>query len=160
MVPRTGRWLIAILAPIVLVLSGCSKSTPQAAPTSPAAGSSSAGQQDVAVTLNQWAIVPTSVTVPAGAITFSVSNVGTIPHEFVVLSTETAAADFPVTSFEGETNRFDEDAAGENVGETGDMDPATTQSLTIDLQPGHYAFVCNLPGHYASGMHIDFTVTS
>ena len=52
-----------------------------------------------------------------------------------------------------------EDTAGTNVGETGDMEAGTTKTLTIDLAPGHYAFVCNLPGHYGQGMHTDFTVT-
>ena len=66
---------------------------------------------------------------------------------------------FPIVSFEGEANRIDEDAKGvSNVGETGDMDPGTTTALTIDLAPGHYAVVCNLPGHYAMGMHQDFWV--
>jgi uncharacterized cupredoxin-like copper-binding protein len=31
--------------------------------------------------------------------------------------------------------------------------------LTLDLPEGHYAVVCNLKGHYASGMHEDFWVT-
>jgi uncharacterized cupredoxin-like copper-binding protein len=31
--------------------------------------------------------------------------------------------------------------------------------LTIDLPQGHYAVVCNLPGHYAAGMHQDFWAT-
>jgi uncharacterized cupredoxin-like copper-binding protein len=31
--------------------------------------------------------------------------------------------------------------------------------LTIDMAEGHYAIVCNLNGHYASGMHQDFWVT-
>ena len=31
--------------------------------------------------------------------------------------------------------------------------------LTIDMKAGHYAVVCNLPGHYAGGMHEDFWVT-
>ena len=89
--------------------------------------------------------------------TFTVKNLGTIPHEFVVLKTDTPAASIPVTSFEGEANRFDEDAAGTNVGETGDMEPGTTKTVTIDFAPGHYVLVCNLPGHYAAGMHTDFT---
>jgi len=112
----------------------------------------------VAVKLQQWSITPTSTTVPAGAITFSVTNAGTIPHEFVVLSTDTPAADFPIESFEGEANRIDEDKVGTNVGETGDMQPSTTKSITIEMKPGHYAFVCNLPAHFGSGMHVDFTV--
>ena len=39
------------------------------------------------------------------------------------------------------------------------MEPDSTKALTLDLAPGHYAFVCNLPAHYGLGMHVDFTVT-
>jgi uncharacterized cupredoxin-like copper-binding protein len=28
----------------------------------------------------------------------------------------------------------------------------------VKLKAGHYALICNLPGHYAAGQHIDFTV--
>jgi uncharacterized cupredoxin-like copper-binding protein len=31
--------------------------------------------------------------------------------------------------------------------------------LTIDMTSDHYAVVCNLPGHYANGMHQDFWAT-
>ncbi len=164
MAPSTGRWSVAILASVVLVMAACSVSNPQATLTSPSpsqatASPSAAGQTDVAVNLQQWSITPTIATAPTGTITFAVTNAGTITHEFVVLSTDTLAADFPIKSFEGETNRIDEDKVGENVGETGDMEPNTTKTLTIDLKPGHYAFVCNLPAHYGLGMHVDFTVT-
>ncbi len=113
----------------------------------------------MAVTLNEWVVTPSATTVPAGSVTFTVKNDGTIPHEFVVLQTETPAGDFPIKSFEGESERFNEDTAGTNVGETGDMEAGTTKPLTIDLAPGHYALVCNLPAHYGQGMHTDFTVT-
>ena len=99
-----------------------------------------------------------SATAAAGKVTFVVANQGTHTHEFVVLQTDTPAAEFPIASFEGETDRIDEDAAGTNVGETGDMKPGETKPLVIDnLQPGHYAVVCNLPGHYRMGMHEDMT---
>jgi uncharacterized cupredoxin-like copper-binding protein len=39
------------------------------------------------------------------------------------------------------------------------MEPGAVMMLTLKLAPGHYAVVCNLPGHYASGMHQDFFVT-
>ena len=128
-------------------------------PASPvASASTSAASRDVAVTLQQWSISPTSTTVPAGAITFSVSDAGTIPHELVVLSTDTPAAKFPIGSFEGETNRINEHTVGTNVGETGDLQPQATKSITLNLQPGHYALVCNLPAHYVAGQRADFTV--
>jgi uncharacterized cupredoxin-like copper-binding protein len=157
----TTRWWFTMVASAMLLLSACSKSNPQATPTSLTRTSEtppSLGQKDVAITLAQWSITPTSTTASAGTVTFSVTNAGTIPHEFVVLSTDTLAADFAIGSFEGEPNRIDEDTAGTNVGETGDMEPTTTKTITIDLKAGHYAFVCNLPGHYGLGMHVDFTV--
>lgn len=131
--------------------SGSGSSTAQPGPVS--------GAESLAVSLSQWAVTPTLTTVAAGSVTFTVTNDGTIPHEFVVLQTETPAGDFPIDTFEGEPERFNEDTAGTNVGETGDMDAGTTKTLTIDLAPGHYALVCNLPTHYGLGMHTDFTVS-
>jgi uncharacterized cupredoxin-like copper-binding protein len=156
-----GRWAAVIPASVLLIATACSGSgsttSPSSTPTSPS--SSAVGGGDVAVTLEQWAVTPTETTVSAGSVTFTVTNDGTIPHEFVVLETETPAGDFPIKSFEGESERINEDTAGTNVGETGDMEAGTTKTLTIDLAPGHYAFVCNLPGHYGAGMHTDFTVS-
>jgi uncharacterized cupredoxin-like copper-binding protein len=94
-----------------------------------------------------------------GPVSFIVTNEGTETHEFVVLQTDIPAAAFPIVSFEGEKNRIDEDARGVvNAGETGDMEPGTTMMMTLDVSRGHYAIVCNLPGHYANGMHKDFWV--
>ena len=39
------------------------------------------------------------------------------------------------------------------------LDPGETRLLTTTLVPGHYVIVCDLPGHYISGMHVDITVT-
>jgi uncharacterized cupredoxin-like copper-binding protein len=96
----------------------------------------------------------------AGEVTFTVTNEGTRTHEFVVLQADADAGSFPIVSFEGESDRIDEEAPGVvNVGETGDMEPGTTKTLTIDLAPGHYALVCNLKGHYRMGMYQDLQVT-
>jgi uncharacterized cupredoxin-like copper-binding protein len=67
-----------------------------------------------------------------------------------VLKTPTAAADLPVKA-----GRASE--AG-NIGETGDLRPGATKSVVIQLPAGHYALICNLPGHYLAGQHTDFTV--
>jgi uncharacterized cupredoxin-like copper-binding protein len=97
---------------------------------------------------------------PEGQVSFLVTNTDTETHEFVVLATDTPAGAFPLTTFEGESDRIDEDAPGvTNLGETGDMEAGTSQMLTLDLPAGHYAVVCNLKGHYAAGMHQDFWVT-
>jgi uncharacterized cupredoxin-like copper-binding protein len=154
----TARWTLLITMPFVLLAAACSSSNDASSPSTTGSTSTAAAGGTVSVSLNQWTITPTATTVPAGSVTFNVANEGTVTHEFVVLQTDTPAAEIPIESFEGEQDRVDEDTAGTNVGETGDMEAGATQTLTLDLAPGHYVFVCNLPGHYGQGMHTDFTV--
>jgi uncharacterized cupredoxin-like copper-binding protein len=128
-----------------------------AAPES-AAPAAIAANAPVTVALDQWSITPDMTKAANGPVTFTVSNNGSITHEFVVMKTATPATDFHVGSFEGEKPRVNEDTVGTNVGETGDMEAGTTKTITIDLKPGHYVFMCNLPAHYGLGMRTDFTV--
>jgi uncharacterized cupredoxin-like copper-binding protein len=46
----------------------------------------------------------------------------------------------------------------EVVDEVEDIAPGTSAPLNLTLDPGSYAVICNLPGHYANGMHTTFTV--
>jgi uncharacterized cupredoxin-like copper-binding protein len=106
--------------------------------------------RNVDVTLAQFAVSPSAGAAPAGKVTFRVHNAGTITHEFVVIRTPRAAADLPIKN-----GRAVE--AG-NAGETGDLQPGRTRAVTLNLPAGHYALICNLPGHYLAGQHTDFTV--
>jgi len=100
-----------------------------------------------------------SPTAPAGKVTFVIHNSDAMDHELVGFATKTPAGAYPITSFDGQPNRIDEDKAGTAVIDTGAALPAgTTQLLTVDLKAGHIALVCNLPGHYGAGMHADFRV--
>jgi uncharacterized cupredoxin-like copper-binding protein len=154
---RLNAWTRLVLVTLGLVTVACSSSSTTSASPSGSAPTSGESNRDVSASLKQWSVTP-STTPTSGSVTFTVSNDGTIAHEFVVLKTDTQAADIPLGKFEGEPNRINEDTAGTNVGETGDMEAGTTKTLTIDLAPGHYVFLCNLPGHYQAGMHIDVTV--
>jgi uncharacterized cupredoxin-like copper-binding protein len=138
-------------------VSGATGAPPEVARTS-VAPASAVSDGPVTVSLDQWSITPQATQVAAGPVTFTVSNDGTITHEFVVMQTDTLAADFHIGSFEGEQFRVNEDTVGTNVGETGDMKTGMTKTITINLAPGHYVFMCNLPSHYGLGMHTDFTV--
>jgi uncharacterized cupredoxin-like copper-binding protein len=150
------RWTGVAVVSILLGTVACSSSASSGPPATPKETGQSSN--NIAVDLKQWSVTP-STTPGLGSVTFTVSNDGTIPHEFVVLKTDTPAADIPIGKFEGEPGRINEDTAGTNVGETGDMQPGTTKTVTIDLAPGHYVFLCNLPGHFQSGMHFDVTVS-
>ncbi len=161
---RSKRYAAVLLVPVMLSAAACSGAAAASSSTSTSAvattstsTSPSTRAGDVPVTVQQWS-VNAQTTIPAGSTTFSVKNTGTKVHEFVVYRTDTLAADIPITSYEGEQNRINEDTNGTNVGETGDLNPGATGTLTVSLTPGHYVFFCNLPKHYGLGMRLDVTV--
>src|SRR5207247_11029152 len=87
---------------------------------------------------------------PAGPVSFLITNDGTVDHEMVVLKTDQPADSFPITGFEGEPNRFDEDAKGlTNVGENGDpaMKPGTSKMIKTDMAEDNYDIRCHLHGY-------------
>ena len=99
--------------------------------------------------LSEFNVAPKPAAVASGPVTFNVSNAGKVEHEFVVLKTSKPASDL----LKG--GRADE--AG-NVGEIGSVKPGQTKALNLKLAAGHYALICNLPGHYAAGQYADLTV--
>ncbi len=92
--------------------------------------------------------------VEAGPVTFIVANEGAKEHELVVIRTDTPAADLQV----GADDKVDEEAYGEVIGEVEDVAAGESKSATMDLEPGHYALICNITGHYRMGMFTDFEV--
>ena len=102
-------------------------------------------------------------TVLAGQISFLASNVGWRTHELVILPlTAGATAGGRIPASDGkvpETGSLGE-ASGNCAGGAGRGIPAGAVGwVTVTLAPGHYELVCNLPNHYADGMHQDLTVS-
>lgn len=85
----------------------------------------------------------------AGQVTFSTRNIGSVVHELAVLKTDKPAADLGGGSKAPENGK---------VGEVANLSPGQSKSLSINLTPGHYALICNLPGHYSAGMYADLNV--
>jgi uncharacterized cupredoxin-like copper-binding protein len=92
-------------------------------------------------------------TVYAGPIVFGVTNRGAMTHEFIVLATSATAADLLASS--EEPGKVSEDA---NIGETGQIPAGRFSGLALTLEPGTYTVICNEPGHFAGGMHLELTV--
>ena len=44
------------------------------------------------------------------------------------------------------------------VAETADLGPDESEEIVANLEPGSYVLICNIPGHYGSGMSSAFTV--
>jgi uncharacterized cupredoxin-like copper-binding protein len=109
-----------------------------------------------AIYVSEWSVgLPTSLS--AGQANFSITNIGTIQHELLVFKSDLSPSAYPVDS----KGNIIEDGPGITLVSRGDkIDPGATQSRIVDLtQPGTYLFVCNVPGHFKSGMFRVVTVT-
>jgi uncharacterized cupredoxin-like copper-binding protein len=95
-------------------------------------------------------------TFPPGQYVFVDTNHGPSPHELVVWKTTGPANRLPL----GPNHRVNEDSPTltSALDSGSSLNPGETRLLTATLDPGHYVIVCNLPGHYLAGMHVDLTV--
>ena len=152
-VMKTINRLVVAGVTIGFLATACSSSSPSAGsePASGGAEPSQAGATTVAEKVSEFAISDSVGSVPAGSVDFSVTNTGKVEHEFVILKTDKPAADLPL---EKEGGASEAGAVDEIEG----IKPGGTESLAVELPAGHYVLICNLPGHYTSGMHTDLTV--
>ena len=104
---------------------------------------------------------PTSV--PAGTVSLRVSNTGAFTHELVVLPLtgnaqqgQRAAGSDGTVSEAGALGEASNDC-GAGVGEG--IKAGDVGWVTLHLAAGRYELICNLPGHYAAGMHAELDVT-
>ena len=114
-------------------------------------------QGTIAAKEGEWKIVVSATRHTAGDVTFHLDNRGTVPHEFLVVATDKSGTQL-LDSVDPATNRIDE-ANLDVVDEHGEYDPGTTATLTVKLPKGHYVVLCNIEGHYKSGMFADLTIT-
>jgi uncharacterized cupredoxin-like copper-binding protein len=141
---------LAALAALSLLVAAC------ASPGGSTPASDSDDGTTVDVTLSEFKVELSTTSVPAGEVTFNVKNDGTVVHEFVVFKTDLAASALPEASEEPEVD--EDDPSLESMGEVEDVDPGATKSFTATLTSGSYVAICNVTGHYDSGMSVAFSV--
>ena len=115
------------------------------------------------VSVSEWSVQAPSAS-QAGTITFRVTNNGTMPHELLVLQTDTPAGDIPLTDAgdppmpvaTGAVKVSEDTSVGETGGDP--LVPGEARTFTVELTPGKYVLLCNIDGHYANGMRKEFTV--
>lgn len=116
---------------------------------------SGSGDGTVDVGMDEFSFSMSS-SVAAGDVTFSATNEGTSVHEMKVFTVPDGAdaTSLPVTG-----GVADVDGAGlELVGGVENVAPSATADLSVTLEAGDYALICNLAGHYAAGMVTPFEV--
>jgi uncharacterized cupredoxin-like copper-binding protein len=137
--PRTFARSLAVV--LVLTAASCSGSH---------SGSDPIG--DVGITLKDFSLTADPASFASGDVTFAISNEGPSAHEFVIIRSGDEPEQLPV-----ENGLVPEDQV-DLVDEAEDIAPGTSTTLTVNLEPGTYVLVCNLPAHYEQGMHAAFTV--
>lgn len=109
-------------------------------------------------------IFATPGNVPRGTVSILASNAGAWTHELVVLPllAGQGVGQRPVGS-DGkinETGSLGEASRSCDAGSGDGIVAGATGWTTLTLEPGRYELVCNLPGHYASGMYAELDVTT
>ena len=175
---RSVGLIFVLLGVAVLVLGvaacGGETATETVTVTVPAAGETSTTPADEGTVVNVelgeesgtvYYVRPEQATVSAGTVTFAVTNVGDLYHEFIVYSNVDGVApgDLPINEEEDEADLVEENIVGEATYATPPIVPADREpgsadhhirgggwgaELTVDLEVGEYILLCNLGGHY------------
>ncbi len=144
--------LIPALFTIAALVSACGGTTASPSAAAPTAST-------VNVTLQEFAVLPDVASVPAGSVTFVVTNSGPEDvHELVVIKSDLAIGDLPVDG----DGKVTEDVEGVTlIGELEDVAVDAVDEVVLDLEPGKYVLICNilqtepdgsLEAHYGMGM--------
>jgi len=103
------------------------------------------------VVLSDTEITVSGEPLEAGSVRFAVTNEGTEIHELEVFSGAFPGIELPVFANAADTT-------GLTVLDEVYLVPGADGSVVVDLSPGTYLLICNLPGHYARGMSATITV--
>jgi uncharacterized cupredoxin-like copper-binding protein len=161
---RARLALLSMIGIVSLVAVGCgggnttatSTTNPPAAQSPTPSSAASGASGTVGVTEKDFAIALDTSSVGSGQVTFNVTNQGPSTHEFVVFKTDLAPDKLPVDDSKSEV---EEEGQGlEPVDEIEDIESGATQTLSVNLAPGHYVVICNITAHYQSGMQAELTV--
>lgn len=105
----------------------------------------------VTATLHDDGIVLSQPGISSGPVSFRVENEGTMIHELEVFAGEDVS--LPVANGVADTSGL------VLIDEVEDIPPGSTMNLSVDLDPGNYVILCNLPGHYQAGMITELQVS-
>ena len=137
---------------------GKEETTAPTATTASSSGTPKGGEhaKTIPIVLTEWKITGEGgaaiPTIKAGEVTFEVHNEGQVPHEMVMIKSDTDPAALPKSGGD-----VDEEAAGA-IGEVEEFAGGKIETGTFTLEPGKYALICNIEGHYAQGMHAQLIV--
>ncbi|MDQ2786926.1 MAG: molybdopterin-dependent oxidoreductase, partial [Chloroflexota bacterium] len=126
-----GWWMVPMTVGAQAAAANTAAPVSTIGATPAANASATTGGNTVNVVEKDFAIALDKSSVSAGSITFAIKNDGPSPHNLA----------FPDLNKVSET-----------------LDAGKTSTLTLDLKPGTYTYICNIPGHDLLGMKGTLTV--
>jgi plastocyanin len=100
-------------------------------------GGSSQPAGSTKVTMSEYKFVPSTISVPSGKVVLYLVNTGSASHDMVI-----------------------RDSSGSTVGRSDLVSAGDSFVFTVsNLAAGTYSFICDQPGHEASGMKGTLTAT-
>ena len=124
-------WVMALFAVLTAVLAAVAAFRGGDTPASAAESPSDSGAVTANIELSEWAITG-DLEVPAGDLTITLSNTGSMAHNLVF----------------------------ENGPRSPDVNAGETVTVEVgNLEPGSYTIFCDIPGHQAAGMEARLVVS-
>lgn len=127
------RRIVLVAAIVIPVLAACSER--QTGPV-------------LELTLAEWSIRAPESTTP-GEFIWRITNNGVLLHEVVIIATATDPGSLPTDDGTVDPARID----GTVIAEVAEVTAGHRAEAPISLEPGDYVLICNVAGHYESGMH-------
>lgn len=113
----------------------------------------SSGGEKVQVDLVDFDISIAPDVASAGTLDLVIANDGALVHEIEIFAGASVGQSLTVSNSVADTTGLD------LIDEVENVLPSSTAQLVVDLDPGTYLVICNLPGHYEQGMSTYLTVT-
>ncbi len=108
----------------------------------------------IEVEMKEFEFVPMDAKGPAGVDEVVTPNTGEVEHELQLFKSDLDPGSLTVDSAD---NKADTAPLGERLFEAF-AEPGETDSVIADLEPGTYAMICNIAGHYVAGMWGSLTI--
>ena len=130
------------LAVIAIVATSCAAAGPTDTSEVPS----------VYLDISDFKIVADHPTIAAGHVVVGIRNHAAMLHEIKFIKTDLAPDQLPV---DAATAKAKEDG---KVGELLNIAAGASRKLVLELTPGKYVLICNVPGHYQLGMRTGLEV--
>ena len=129
--------------------SGSAEPSPSTSPSASAAIAPSSSSLGPTIDLTEWSVVASGA-MRSGTTDLTIVNNGAQAHELLIFKSDRDPAAYPTDA----AGDIKEEGAGVSLVSDGDnIDPGGSQTRAVDLKPGKYLFVCNIPSHFKLGMY-------